>query len=1288
MWLEEQRPEAPVAPDFLAARSIAPYLPRLAVEWAAERPEEAWQVVDGSLVFVDISGFTKLSERLARRGRIGAEELTEALGSVFARMLADAYRSGGHLLKFGGDALLLLFDGESHEDRACRAVIGMSEALRTLGRLETSVGRVTLRMSAGVNSGPVHFFRVGSSHRELVVAGPVASALTQLEAAANAGEILIGPVTAAAATPNLVGAAKGPGHLLRSRRHEPALGAAPVVSNPIDLLDHIPVALREHLLEGGVDSEHRNATVAFLHFDGTDDLLAAGDPEVVAEALHELVSDVQGAADEVGVTFLGTDLSRNGGKIILVAGAPRAQEDDAGRMLLALRRVVEVDRLVPIRIGVNRGHVFAGGIGPEYRRTYTVMGDTVNLAARLMAHARSGQILAHPSVVDRAGPSFATVALEPFAVKGKAEPVDAFDVGELVEQPEQHERGSSPLVGREEELETLLDLADGARARRGALVELVGATGIGKTRLVEELEQRTPDLTHVQVVSEPYAASTPYLPFRKLLRDLLGIRSSDPHELAGQRLRERVETNASELLPWLPLLADVLNIDLADTPETASLAPRFRKVRLEWVMSDFLGAVMPTPTVLAFEDVHWMDGPSSELLHRLATNITHRPWLVCVTRRGLESGFVPRDEETTARLTIDALSEDAATAIVHAATHHAPLRPHEVEALTRTAAGNPLFLEELVHVALETGSTEALPESIDAVVTSEIDRLPPASRRLLRYCAVLGRTFRSSTLRAIVHDEFDVDDPAWGPLEVFLRDEGDGLLHFRHALIRDAAYESLSFRRRRELHARAGEAIEQSLSSRLDDYAELLSLHFFEAHEHAKAWRYARRAAERSVAAYANVDAAEHYERALAAARALPDLTTLEVATVAEALGDVRDRAGVYDAATSAYRQARALLAGDVVRQARLMLKEAWLAERQSRFANAVRWIRRGLRALEGVAGEDASTERAQLTVAYAAIRQGQGRCVEAIEWCHRAIAEATASKNLVALASAYATLDWAYVDLGQSDRAVHSSDALRIYEELGDLDGQALVANNLGANSYYAGRWADALALYERSRDAAMQLGDSVNAMWATMNVGEVLADQGHLDDAEEHMRDALRVWKAAGYSRGVAYATMYLARVAGRTGRHTEALELLDDARAAFGALGAETDVLQADVVRAECDVLGGDPGSALARIDDALVRLDHVPGGEGQRAPLFRLRGYALAQRGRIDEAATALDESLRVAREIGADYEVALTLEAQARVGALAGTDEEPALAERHTIFERLGVGAVPEVVLGDSTFTRS
>jgi class 3 adenylate cyclase/tetratricopeptide (TPR) repeat protein len=1267
-------------PDTVAEQELLrPYLPRLLLQWLTEAPDDAWRTVVGSIAFVDISGFTRLSERLAKRGKVGAEELTDAIGTCFARLLGVAYGNGGGLIKFGGDALLLLFTGADHPSKAARAAVGMRRELRDIGSIATPGGRVALKMSVGVHSGEFHFFLVGDSHRELMITGPAATQTVLMESTADAGEIVVSAETAAVLPPGVLGSAKGPGFLLRK---DPP-GIAPerreteAVPRTEDMVPCIPTAIREHVLAGLHEPEHKRVTVAFIHFDETDGLIERAGENACAEALDVLVSDVQRAADKNGVCFLGSDVDRDGGKIILTAGAPTASGSDEERMLLTVREIMDIDRELKVRIGVNRGPVFAGDIGPFYRRTYTVMGDAVNLAARLMAKAEPGEIIATESVLQPSRTSFETRELQPFYVKGKAQPVHAFALG-AVEHPiaKPVSASSSPLVGREHEMKVLLEALESTRKGSGRVVEIVGEAGIGKSRLIEELRASAADLAFLSAACELYHASTPYSPLVPLLRRLFGISDLDQDAVAAERLRAVVAAIAPQLLPWTPLLGIALDVPIPPTPEVAHLEDEFRRQKLEEVTVELATALLGTPTLFVFEDTHWMDEASADLLRRLTSGIDALPWLVCATRRDVEEGFVAAGPAVEV-LRPQPLDEAAAAALVDAATEESPLAPHEIAALAERSGGNPLFLKELLAAARDAGGIEGLPDTVEALITARIDRLPPRERSVLKRLSVLGPTFHGELARAVIPPEIAPDDDEWARLEEFIAPDGPDSLRFRHALIRDAAYEGLPFRLRRSLHALVGETIERAGEGSAEENAEILSLHFFYARRYGPAWRYSRLAGDRATTIYANIEAADFYERAIESAKRDESVAAIDVAKVFESLGDVRKRIGEFPRASQAYTAAKRIVSDDAIAAARLLLKQAGIKQASGRFADALRWIRKADRVVAEREAHDAAAQRSQIAVAYASVRKDQGRQSDVIRWCLKAIPEAELAGDKDALAHAYTLLESAFVNLGMWENAVYSGRALGLYEELGDLWGQGVVLNNLGARAYFEGRWNEAVDLYERGREAWDKIGDAVNAAIGTVNAGEILSDQGRLDEAEPMFRKALRVWKAAGDRSSVAYALSNLGRLAYRRGNFDEALEVLAEAHDDFIATGADADALEAEARIAECELLAGRTVEALQRVESLLER---TPASHGQSGPLtamlYRLKGSALLQACDLDGAREALDQSLHVARSRNARFDIALTLGALSDLAAAEGGDAEPYESERRTILAGLGVLTEP------------
>ena len=246
------------------------------------------------------------------------------------------------------------------------------------------------------------------------------------------------------------------------------------------------------------------------------------------------------------------------------------------------------------------------------------------------------------------------------------------------------------------------------------------------------------------------------------------------------------------------------------------------------------------------------------------------------------------------------------------------------------------------------------------------------------------------------------------------------------------------------------------------------------------------------------------------------------------------------------------------------------------------------------------------------------------------------------------------------------------LYEELEQLESQAQVLNNMGTFSYFAGRWNDAVECWDRSRELRLRTGDAVEAANGTNNVAEVLSDQGHLGEAETRFREALRVWKAAGFEGGVAYALANLGRVAYRDGRPEEGLPLLREARALFGESGFVAQVLETDTRIAECHLVAHEPEEAITIADGALSVESSREGLGHQRAALLRARAYGLAQLGRMDEARRTLEESLDAAREREADHEIAFTLTAMADLASEDEPMDEPLEKERQLLLEQLGI----------------
>ncbi|HEX4091618.1 MAG TPA: adenylate/guanylate cyclase domain-containing protein [Trebonia sp.] len=1251
------------------------YVPGVLVDWLADGPTTAYRALDGTLVFADISGFTQFTERLARAGKVGAEEISQVLDTVFIAMLDAAYLYGADLIKWAGDAVLLFFDGPDHAARACAAVGEMRATLRLVGKVRGTSASASLKLSAGVHSGELLLFLVGTGHQELILAGPSASLTAQLQRAAPSGQIAISLATAAMLDPGLAGEAVGPGLLLRT---PPRVDPGPDRQRPdpagLGLGGYLPVAVAEQLRAGQPDGEHRRVAVSFVQFTGTDDLLAEGGPERLSAALQHVVGVAQAAAQANDVTFLETDICPGGGNIMLVAGAPRSAGRDEERLLATVRAILDRPGALAVRAGLNAGRVFTGHLGPSYRRAYSVKGDAVNLAARLTAQAAAGELLATAAALDRSEQGYQTSPVPPFRVKGKAAPVQAFRVAGRARRAVA-ETGSE-LVGRDGEVATLREALGSLQRGHGGVIELSGEPGIGKSRLLSELLTMADAMRSIVIRCDPYGSSTPYAVAGNLFRELLGEPGESAPGTVVTALEAAVRSRVPHLLRWLPLLATVVGADLPLTVEVAQLDPEFRRPRLEEAVTELLRSLLSGPAVLlAIEDAQFADEPSASLLARLLSETADRAWLIVVaTVDPARSAFHLPDDAPVTRLALGPLPDDAVQALLLGATEQAPLPPHQLAAIGRRGAGNPMFLRELAAMSALDRDLEVLPESVEGVIAVEIDRLATADRSTLRAAAVVGTSFDPDLLTGVLGGR--LDRGVLSRLRAFVVPEAAGTYRFRHALVRDAAYEGLPFARRRQLHARLAEAVERRAGDKATAEAAALSLHFFHAQRYQAAAYYARIAGEQAAAAYANPEAAGFLTRALESVKRGQQRSAEDEARLAEALGDIRYRLGEFSEAARSFAEARAASRLDPVAVARLCEKTALAVARTSGSSAALRWTSRGRRALAGLTGHDADRQEALLLVARALLRYRQGRYAEAAVVCSEAVALADRCGARDVLARALYVRDVADVARGQYLGERWAEQALAIWRDLGNLSWQARALNVLGARAYFEGRWDDALSYFRQAVDAHERTGDQWNAAIAAGNVGEILSNQGRYDEAERALRPAERVLRASGALAETAFVSSVLGLAAARAGQPAAALRLLEEARASYLKAGEPDEVAATEVGIAEALIYAGRAEEARSRTEELSATPLARPG-QPNASALARVRGYALARLGLTSQARQALAESLDAARSRGDAYDEALAADGLIRLLETSGQALDPDLpAQRDELFRKLGLVTVP------------
>ena len=668
------------------------------------------------------------------------------------------------------------------------------------------------------------------------------------------------------------------------------------------------------------------------------------------------------------------------------------------------------------------------------------------------------------------------------------------------------------------------------------------------------------------------------------------------------------------------------------------------------------------------------------------TNVTlglFRNGSLAATRRATTH---PRSSADELEHLIDALLrlDDASFADVSAISSCSvvPALTAALEVVATRSGGNPQFLRDLVRKAMESGGTVDLPDSAEAAAMARIDALAPDDRAVVRRAAVLGLTFHPRMLEWFTEGS-DFPLPAadtWARLEDLFDEEPDGYLRFRRSLLRDAAYEGLPYKLRRELHKAVAAHLEEEMDYP-EEAANILSLHYLQGGESAAAWRYATMAAKRAEEIYANVEAAGLYARALEAGRATPEIANPELAAVQQALGDAWYRAGEFRRASEPYTAARELVANDTLGDAELLLKLSHVEAKLGKYERAKEWAEQGRAAFKALQGTEAARQAARASAWVAIVLRAEGRKSEAVDWAEQALAEAEAADDPEATGEACFVMGVAFSELGKPEAQQFMQRSLEAFERSGNLVRQAGVLSDLGVISRSEGRWDDALSFYERARDAALKIGSTVNAALARINAAEVLTDRGEWTEAETLLLEALRVCKASQYRSYLACCLWLLGRVSLRVGRLDEALNRLEEAKANYLEVGAENEVPPIDARIAECRLAMGNPDGALELVRGMLGRASESNGMARVVPLLERIQGHALLQRGDLWSARDALEASLEAARERRDPFEAALTMLSLIELDRLEGV--EPTLEmvnESRSLLANFKVRAVAPVPL--------
>lgn len=1104
--------------------------------------------IDATLVFADVSGYTALTERLATLGRVGGEMVTETVNACFTRLIDAARVEGGDVMRFGGDAIFLAFTGDGRIERALRAATAMQRAIATLPAIPVPGRRVRLRQSIGVHDGELLLRVWRGSWTEVVPFGPAVTETLRCESAANAGEIAISDVVLAAVPARWV-RRRGDGQPLCVRATD---GISQVRQLPPSAGDELIAPQVRAAIAAGVVSEHRAAAIGFVAVHGLDQPSRAGSIDVVLVAADR-------ASSELGIAVLSTDVAPGGVKLIVAAGVPTTAGDEAERLAAALCSIVRsADRSgADVHVGAAHGVVFCGDVGHPERRTFTVMGDTVNLAARLAARADRGTVLASAALVDPLSPAIDVRFVEPFTVKGKRALQRAAVITPADHDGPADETIPPPLHGRSHELRQLRTVLESA-----SVVEVVGAAGVGSSRLLASALDRGRRPT-AWINTRVGDRSSPLATLRRLVEALGGAQAWAEVQLAAFGARTR-HTPAPSIDTGLAAIAAVA-----------------RGVEKCWADG----------AAVVIESTHHLDEASRRVLEVLAVGVHDEPRgrLLALTGRTrcLASGAVvelaPLSAEAVRQIAIDASLT--------------PLSDAAIDSIVGLAAGSPLLATQLARL----GRDAELPPSAEALVTSRLDRLDPSVRRVVRDLAVIGSsTGIEAAVSTTGRSRADILAAVRRATEVVeLR---GSTIEFVEESTRVVAAAGMALIRRRQLHASAAAWLEQAGQPP----PALVADHWSGAGDHAGVLRWAVLAADAAIGAGASDEACEHLRRALRAAGALGRPIDERFA-LADRLATSAQRAGRFDLESWALSLA-AGCAGSPSLTARTLVRRATAERWQGHLRAAATHLGRARRQAEptdSALHTEVDIERAWLAV----WSDHWDRALRLAEGAARSADHTDDPRLRFAAWTLIEQIRSAKALPGAKDagiRAVREAHASGDERLVGSAEGNvALIADNVG-------RWHEAEAAYARSEAAFERSGDVVNVARARLNLSTVLVELGHADEASELSADAARILAAAGDTVSAAAASCVSVRSRIRAGHidvTTDVVPRLTEALATLAGSGESELAAFGEVALIEVQLLLGRPDDARRRCSGLLVIVDRF--GDGHLLPSSVRRLCAVAE-----------------------------------------------------------------------------
>ncbi|GAK59695.1 guanylate cyclase [Candidatus Vecturithrix granuli] len=1089
-------------------------------------------------MFVDVSGFTKMTETLMQYGNEGAEVLAEIMNKVFALLVQAVYDQKGFISIFAGDAFTAIFPTEQEQSGETIILHGLAciEKIQDIflhhGILKTRFGQFDLQFKVGLSYGKVNWGIVGNPQKTYFFRGDAIKACAEAEHQAKKGDIIFDERLAQRLA-KIPGVAGSDWNIERIQT-----GAYRLHEIPQALRERLPVPqpVRERPLRREILAQFLPERVLVLKDVGEFRHIASVFIEFRGIALHEALNAWGSLLLEQIANYGGYlcqfDFSDKGNTVFCVFGAPVGLEDPIERALvclLAVRSALKESASLAgleFRAGVAYGMAYVGLVGGEQRCVYSFYSKVVNLSARLMARADWGEILV-PSEIFTKTERFSFRKKGDFSYKGFAAEIPTYRLFRR-KYGVRKRTFSETLVGRQRELRQLHNsvapIFDGEFA---GVFYVHGEAGIGKSHLTETLRQEltaTHDVNWFLCPVDPIFRKplNPFVAFLNAYFELSPELSEEHSKAQFEEVyhvlletldylltapekeitedfpvfeRERGESLRAELLRTKPVIGALLGLRWLGSVWEQLDAKGKHENTVNALKAFFLAHSLFRPTVIEIEDGHWIDEDSLNVLETLSRQIEHFPLVILSTLRynddGSKAGFDLKGIVEQA-LHLDYLSESDVK--LHAeAELHGTVSDELQSLLIEKTKGNPFFVQQMIRYFQEQGMIaqqnqswhlaqppSMVPDSIQNIVIARLDHLSAEVKEAVKTAAVIGKEFEVKLLSAVLQRDLRENDP-------ILREAQQAQIWqrldqireiFKHALFRDSAYNMQLKARRKELHLMTAEAIETLYSEKLEQYCADLALHYENAEIRDKAIEYLEKAGDQARAKYQNQQAIGLYDRLLAQLQHVVGSTEKIIDALLKK-AEILELIGKWNECKQACEEALHLAeqSSDTSRMGQAKLQAGIIFRKKGQYEKAMEYF------------EDAKK-------LFEIINEQEG------------------------IARVFTAIGLMYWQTNKYEEAILSySQALKIDETTGNQFGIVRNKNNIGAIYDMKGEYAEAMKWYQESLELCKQLPTETLEMSRILNnIGENRRLQHDYDEALRSYKKALKIKEELGEKSGMA--------------------------------------------------------------------------------------------------------------------------------------------------------------------------